>query len=180
MTVLVASKDTTIYLGCFVKAFGIKGELKFVGSDNFWPDTLGSARLELRRLIDGKVESRTADIAWFRPHGNNFVVKLEGVESRDDTDSEIGTEVFIDTAELDVDLPERELPFQVVGFTVKTEDGREVGRVRSVIFSAAHPVYDIESDTGDSMVPAVPEFVVGRDDEAGVVTIRPIPGLLDG
>ena len=176
---MVTSSDTTIYLGRFVKAFGLKGELKFVGSDNFWPEALGSTRLEMRRLIDGNVEGRASEIEMFRPHGNNFVVKLEGVESRDDADAEIGTEVFVDTAALDVDLPARELPFQVVGFTVKTEDGRVVGRVRSVIFSAAHPVYDIEGDTGDSMVPAVPEFVVGRDDEAGVVTIRPIPGLLD-
>lgn len=173
------STDTTIFLGCFAKAFGIKGEIKFVGSDNFWPDVLGSARLEMRQLIDGNVESREPRIETFRPHGNHFVVKLEGVDTRADAEAEIGTEVFIDTADLDVDLPARELPFQIVGFTVKTEDGREIGRVRSVIFSAAHPVYDIESDTGDSMVPAVPEFVVSRDDEAGVVTIRPIPGLLD-
>jgi 16S rRNA processing protein RimM len=162
-----------------VKAFGIKGELKFVGSDNFWPEALGSARLEMRRLIDGNVENREINIERFRPHGNNFVVKLEGVETRSGAETEIGIEVFIDTANLDVDLPDRELPFQVVGYTVKTEDGRVVGRIRSVIFSAAHPVYDIEDDTGDSMVPAVPEFVVGRDDEAGVVTIRPIPGLLN-
>ena len=176
---LVASKDTIIYLGRFAKAFGIKGELKFVGSDNFWPEVLESARLKMRRLIDGNVENHEVNIERFRPHGNNFVVKFKGVETRSDAEAEIGTEVFIDTADLDVDLPDRELPFQVVGFTVKTEDGRVVGRIRSVIFSAAHPVYDIENDTGDSMVPAVPEFVVGRDDKAGVVTIRPIPGLLN-
>ena len=88
--------------------------------------------------------------------------------------------MFIDVDNLDVDPPKVELPFQVVGLTVKTEDGRELGQIRSVIFSAAHPVYNVEGEDGEVMIPAVPEFVVSRDDEAGVVTIRPIPGLLDG
>lgn len=175
------SRSSTIYLGRFVKPFGLKGELKFVGSDDFWSDVLLSQRLELRRLAeDGAVERGRAKIERSRPHGDYYVVKLEGVETRTDAESEIGGELFIDSDKLDVDPPEVELPFQVVGLTVKTEDGRVLGRIRSVIFSAAHPVYDVESEDGDVMVPAVPEFVVSRDDEAGVVTIRPIPGLLEG
>jgi len=178
--VLSTSKPSTIYLGRFVKAFGIKGELKFVGSDDFWRDALNSQRLELRRLVDGGgVESGRAMIKSLRPHGNNYVVKLEGVESRTDAELEVGGELFIDYDNLDVDPPDEERPFQVVGFTVKTEDGRFVGRIRSVIFSSAHPVYDVEGEDGDVMIPAVPEFVVSKDKEAGVVTIRPIPGLLD-
>jgi hypothetical protein len=30
------------------------------------------------------------------------------------------------------------------------------------------------------LIPAVPAFVVGRDEERGEITIRPIPGLIDG
>jgi len=177
---LGTSRESTIYLGRFVKAFGIKGELKFVGSDDFWRDALKSQRLELRRTVDGGgVEIAPATIVSLRPHGNHYIVRLEGVKSRTDAELEVGGELFIDGDNLDVDLPEEELPFQLVGLTVKTEEGRVVGRIRSVIFSAAHPVYDVEGEDGDVMIPAVPEFVVEKDKEAGVVTIRPIPGLLD-
>jgi 16S rRNA processing protein RimM len=177
---LTASSTSSIYLGQFAKAFGIKGELKFVGSDNFWPDTLRSKRLELRRLVEGGVERGSVDILDVRPHGNHYVVRLVGVESRTDAEDQVGGELFIDVDNLDVDPPDVELPFQVVGLTVKTEDGRELGQITSVTFSAAHPVYNVEGEDGEVMIPAVPEFVVSRDDEAGVVTIRPIPGLLDG
>lgn len=173
------SKASRIFLGRFVKPFGIKGELKFVGSDDFWGDTLRSRRLELRRIVDGDVEKRPARIERSRPHGNNYVVKLEGIDDRNGAESEVGTELFIDGEELDVDLPDHELPFQVVGLTVKTEEGRVIGQIKSVIFSAAHPVYQVQGEAGDVMIPAVPEFVVARDEDAGEITIRPIPGLLD-
>jgi 16S rRNA processing protein RimM len=181
MTVLTASRSSEVYLGRFVKAFGIKGELKFVGSDDFWYDALQSKQLELRRLVeDGGVERSSVTIQRSRPHGVHYVVKVAGVENRTDAELQVGGELFIDGDKIDVDPPDVELPYQVVGLTVRTEDGRELGRIRSVIFSAAHPVYDIEGEAADVMVPAVPEFVVERDDDAGVITIRPIPGLLDG
>jgi 16S rRNA processing protein RimM len=179
--VLGTSRTSAIYLGRFVKAFGIKGELKFVGSEDFWDDALRSQRLEVRGPTDdGAVERRPIKIERSRPHGNNYVVKLDGVDDRDGAEQEIGGELFVDSDTLDVDLPDKELPYQVVGLTVKTEDGEVVGRIRSVIFSAAHPVYDVEGpDGGDVMIPAVSEFVVKKDEEAGEITIRPIPGLLD-
>ncbi|MGD8412744.1 MAG: ribosome maturation factor RimM [Candidatus Latescibacterota bacterium] len=181
MTVLTAARPKEIFLGRFVKPFGIKGELKFVGSDDFWYDALGSRRLELRRIVDdGGVERRAVTIVAVRPHGSHYVVRVEGVESRNDAEHEVGGELFIDSDKIDVDPPKEERPYQVVGLTVRTEDGKELGRIRSVIFSAAHPVYDVSGDEGDVMIPAVPEFVISKDDEAGVITIRPIPGLLDG
>jgi 16S rRNA processing protein RimM len=181
MTVLSATSSSVIFLGHFAKAFGIKGELKFVCSEDFWSEALRSCRLELRSLEEGGgIASRGVTVERSRPHGNHYVVKLEGVETRNDAESTVGGELFIDGDRLDVDPPEEELPCQVLGLTVKTVDGRVVGRIRSVIFSAAHRVYQVEGEEGEVMIPAVPEFVVSRDDEAGVVTIRPIPGLLDG
>jgi len=177
---LGVAKESSIFLGRFVKAFGIKGELKFVGSEDFWGEALSSKRLELRRLADGgEVERREITVEHARPHGKNYVVKLEGVEGRDGAEAEVGWELFVDIDGLDVDLPDKELPFQVVGMTVKTEEGVTLGRIRSVIQSAAHPVYDVEGDERDVMIPAVPEFVVSRDDGCGEIIIRPIPGLLD-
>ena len=177
---LAVPRASSVYLGRLVKPFGIKGELKFVGSDDFWPEVLESKRLELRRIVDGDVESGPARIEKIRPHGNHFVFKLEGVDDRDGAELQVGGELFIDTGDMDVDLPERELPFQVLGLTVKTEDGRIVGILRSVMYSAAHPVYIVEGENGEVMIPAVPEFIVSKDEQAGEIVIRTIEGLLDG
>ena len=173
-------RATRVFIGRFVKPFGLKGDLKFVGSDDFWPDVLNSKRLELRRPLEDGVESGPALIEKIRPHGKHFVVKLEGVDDRDGAELQVGGELFIDTGDLDVDLPDWELPYQVLGLTIKTEDGCVVGDLKSVMFSSAHPVYIVEGENGEVMIPAVPEFIVSRDEQAGEIVIRTIEGLLDG
>ena len=62
---------------------------------------------------------------------------------------------------------------------MKTEDGRVLGEVVAVQFSAAHPVYKVEGEDGVVLIPAVPEFIVDTDADSGDITIRIIPGLLD-
>lgn len=171
--------STNIYLGRLAKPFGIKGEFKFVESDDFWAGVLDSKRLVLQRLENGHTDRRPIEVERFRQHGAHFVVKLCGIDDRTLAEEVVGGELFVDAEHLDVDLPDYELPFQIVGSTVKTEDGRVVGEVKAVMFSAAHAVYEVEGEDGDVLIPAVPEFVVGRDREKGEITIRTIPGLID-
>jgi len=178
--VLSAPDTTEIYLGKFVKAFGIKGELKFLASDDFWGDVFASGRITARWQEGDETRERAVHVDRARAHGGTFIVKLAEIDDRNAAEDAVGWELFVDLEHLDVALPEYELPFQVVGMTVKLEDGREVGTVRSVMFSAAHNVYEVDGPDGVVLIPAVPEFVVGRDTERGVMTIRPIPGLIDG
>ena len=180
MTLLSKPKESSrVFLGSFVKAFGIKGELKFVGSDDFWPEVLDSKRLELQRLVDGEAVSRPLEIERWRQHGNNHVVKVKGIDDRNGAEEEVGGELFVDTGQLDVGMPDGDLPYQLVGKIVKTEEGRVLGPVVSVLFSAAHLVYEVETDDGLIMIPAVPEFIVAKDLDGGEITIRTIPGLID-
>ena len=177
---LAEPRISNVFLGRFVKPFGIKGELKFVGSDDLWPEVLESKRLELRRIVDGDVQSGPARIERIRPHGNHFVVKLEDVDDRNGAELQVGGELFVDIDNLDVELPDYELPFQVLGLNIRTEEGRDIGVLRSVMFSAAHAVYVVDGEDGEVMIPAVPEFIVKKDEQAGEIVIRPIDGLLDG
>ena len=171
--------DPEIYLGRLTKAFGIKGEIKFVASDDFWMDVLKSEQLVMQQLRDGELHRRPVHITHFRPHSSHFVVRIEGIEDRNGAEDIGGSELFVDVTDLDVELPDSELPFQVVGRKVRLEDGRELGTVTSVIFSAAHPVYEVTGKDGVTLIPAIPQFVVENDEAEGVITIRPMPGLID-
>lgn len=180
MIVPDASPHTSnVFLGRLSKAFGIRGEMKFVASDDFWDAAMRSSRLVLQWLEDGAVRSKPARVERIRPHGGHFVVKLEGIDDRDAAEAEAGSELFVDVDDLDVELPEVELPFQVIGSRVRLEGGRELGTVASVMFSAAHPVYVVQGPEGELLIPVVDEFVVGRDEGSGEITIRPIPGLVE-
>lgn len=168
-----------IFLGGLVKAFGIRGEVKFHPSDDFWEDLLGSKRLMLHERADEEVHERRLAIERSRPHGRSYVLKLEGVDDRNTAEALVGSEVFIAEDEIDVELPEQLLPFQVVGMSVRSEEGDVLGEVSGIIYSPAHDVYEVTGDNGTFLVPVIPEFIVSIDEEAATLILRPLPGLLD-
>ncbi len=167
-----------VFLGRLVKAFGIRGELKLDPAEDFWEDALSSKLLVLRRETDSGEEERVVSLEAWRPHGNCYVVGVKGVSDRNDAETMIGADLFIEGAEIDVPLPQRRRPFQVVGIAVKAVDGRMLGEVTEVVFSPAHDVYEVQGPAGTFLVPAVPEFIVSIDDARKEMTIRTIPGLV--
>jgi 16S rRNA processing protein RimM len=168
-----------IFLGRFVKAFGIRGELKLYASPDFWMEALASQRLFVAR--EGDEGRRSVVVEYAQAHQKQYIVKLEGIEERNDAEQEVGADLFIDMQEPDVKLPDYELPFQVMGMHVKTEDGRDLGHITDVIASPGQNVYEVTAGNGGKvLIPAVDAFIVARNFDDGEMTVRPIPGLLDG
>ena len=170
---------TNIFLGRLVKAFGIRGELKFHPSDDFWEEVLQSRRLVGQWSTNNKTEERPLVLDRSRPHGNNFVVKIKGVDDRNAAEGLVGGEVFVVEEQLDIAPPDKLLPYQVVGMTVRNEKGDLLGEVASVIYSSAHDVYEVKGPESDFLLPAVAEFVVSVDMERREMIISPIPGLCE-
>jgi 16S rRNA processing protein RimM len=170
---------TDIYLGRIVKAFGIKGELKLNPSPDFWEEVLESKHLRLGAIENGDVTTRDVVVTSARPHGNCYVLRIEGVADRTGAETLVGAELFISDGEIDVAMPDQALPHQLIGLEVRDEAGEVLGTLSSIIASAAHEVYEVTGKRGSFLVPAVPEFVVSIDLEAGVVVVRPIPGLIE-
>ena len=168
-----------ITVGRIVKAFGIKGELKFHPAADFWEEVLDSKQLYMRVETEAGQATQPVRVKRWRPHKTSYVLFLEGVTDRNTAETLVGSDVIIDEADLDIDLPDQLMPFQVLGCTAKTEDGEVLGEVTTVIHSAAHDVYEIENDERSFMVPAVDDFIVDYDGDKRELTIRPLPGLLD-
>lgn len=169
---------TDIYLGRIVKAFGIRGELKFHPAADFWAEALHSTRLRMESP-DEDVAAREVVFKKVRPHGTSYVVSMDGIDDRNGAEALVGCEVFLDDADIDVDLPEHPLPYQLIGLTVATEDGDVLGEVTSIVQSAAHDVLEVKGKHNEFLVPAVPEFIVSVDLEQGTLVLRPIPGLIE-
>ena len=173
------SDNTEIRIGGFVKPFGIRGELKFHPTDDFWEALLKSKRLVLETRSGEGVERRPVAFDTSRPHGRSYVVTIEGVKDRNGAEALVGGDIYVAEDEIDVGLPGELLPFQVVGTTVKNEVGDVLGKVTSIVYSSAHDVYEVTHDRGSFMVPAVPEFIVDVALEKREMTIRPVPGLME-
>jgi 16S rRNA processing protein RimM len=168
-----------IYLGRIVKAFGIRGELKFNPSDDYWDGVLASKHLVLRSLTDGEVIARPAIFRAWRRHGNTIVVELEGTRDRNTAEAMVGSELFVAGDQIDVDMPDELLPFQLLGMTAKTERGEPLGEISAILRSAAHDIYEITGKSGSFLVPAVPEFIISVDAEDRTMVLRTMPGLVE-
>ena len=63
-----------------------------------------------------------------------------------------------------------------MGARVVTEDGAEVGTLTDVIENPTQNVY-VVTGAAEHLIPAVPEFILSTDADAGRITVRLIEGL---
>jgi 16S rRNA processing protein RimM len=176
---MMAENRADIYLGRLVKAFGIKGDIKLNPSDDFWDSVLESRELRLKVESDGEISESPVRLERSRRHGNAYVLKLEGVNDRNEAELLVGAELFIPRERIDVEPPDEIMPYQLIGCSVRTQDGARIGSVTGVLFTPAHPIYEVTGDTGVNLIPAVPEFVIEVNIDGGEIIIRTIPGLLN-
>ncbi len=167
-----------IFLGQLARPFGIKGELKLIPSQDFWEEVLGSKKLFLRTYGNGDSGVRPLQLKHFRRQKKFYVLTAEGISDRTAAESLVGGELFIAVDGLDVALPDKMLPFQVIGSSVESEDGNVFGEVSDVLFTPVHDIYEVTGENGTFLVPAVPEFVISMDAQERRIIIRPIPGLI--
>ena len=168
---MVPARDDWLNLGTLTAPWGVRGEIKVrLDAD---PEFAG----QLRRIYLG-AERRAYDVAGFYQRGRAHVFKLKGLDSANDVEALRGQEVYIPRAEAP-SLPDGEYFFQdIVGLRVVTVDGRDLGRVATIIATGANDVYVVRGELGEILVPAIASVVTDIDIAGGVIRITPIPGLL--
>ena len=111
---------------------------------------------------------------------NMVLLRLEGITDRNAAEVMRGVDLTIDREHLR-ELDEDEyFIFDLIGLEAVDESGKHIGRVSDVIQNRAQDLYEIETDDGKKhLIPAVYEFIPEISLERGIMTIKPIPGLLD-
>ena len=64
----------------------------------------------------------------------------------------------------------------ILGAKVQDEQGREIGVLTEVLERPASNIYVVQGEQ-EHLIPAVPEFILSTDPEAGVITVRLIEGM---
>jgi 16S rRNA processing protein RimM len=158
----------TVRVAQIVGPFGIKGQVKLKLLTDF-PERFESGRR--LRLNDEWVTIEEALV-----HKNQLVVRLSGVKDRTDAERLQWTylEALADERpELDED--DEYFTEDLVGLSVVTTDGRELGKVDRVDAYPAHDVLVV----GKILIPAVKAFVHEIDLDAERITVQLIPGMED-
>lgn len=163
-----------ILIGRIGAAVGLKGEVRIVSYAES-PDRF--TRLETV-FIGGK-KTKEYEIRSVRFHKNAVIVSLEGVDDRTAAERLRGENVFMSSDDLE-ELPEGEFYIrELIGMTVRAEDGTEIGVVRDILTDRPQDVYVVRPEKGsDILIPGVSEFIRNIDKNTGTITVRLIEGMV--
>ena len=161
-------KKEFIEAGRIVNTHGVMGEVKievWLDSAKFFKSfkTVYLAKGEALKVLSTKT------------HKGFIIAKVEGVDDINAAMRLKGKDVFIRRE--DAALPRGAFFLQdIIGATVVEEDGREVGKLVEIMERPASNIYVVKGET-EHLIPAVPEFIMSTDAEAGVITVRLIEGM---
>ncbi len=163
--------EDTYLVGRILGAWGIRGEVTVeVITDN--PDRFRPGS----KLYASGVEMT---IARVRESGGKVVVAFEGITTRDEAATLHNTELDVPAAALPQLGPGEYYHHQILGLRAVTTEGRELGSVTDILSTGANDVYVVTDSKREYLIPAIADAVASIDLSQGLLTIIPIPGLLD-
>lgn len=167
----------TAALGTFVKAVGLKGEVKLLPGPDFW---LQALKAETLVLLSGDDERQNVHVDGYRVKKNTYILKLSGFDTIDDAEAAVGGTLSVSLDGIDeAARPDRIMPFQLMGLRVRLVDGAAVGEVVDMLFGAGQDCLIVGAGEERFLVPYTPGVVVRIDFEEGEIEIDPPEGLLD-
>ena len=160
-------KKQYLEAGQIVNTHGVRGEVRIQP----WADEAAFLTRFRRFYIDGKAVKVDA----CRVHKSLCIAALEGVDDVNAAMTLKGKIIFINRDE--ANLPAGTVFLQdIFGAKVVTEDGTEVGVLTDVLPAPAASVLVVKGER-EILIPDVPQFVLSKDADAGIVTVRLIEGM---
>jgi 16S rRNA processing protein RimM len=165
-----------VELGRIVNLHGVRGELRVL-PHNPDSDLLERVRTVLVPRSDGSPEEHV--VLGARVHKRFVLLRLRGVDSATDAERLIGRAVCIPAADLPPPGPGEHYHCDLIGCTVRTEGGEDVGVVEEVMTTASNDVCVVRGHGREHLIPLVADVVADIDVSERVIVIHPIRGLLD-
>ena len=112
--------------------------------------------LELKTL---RVANDIFDVSSAVFQKGRILLKLKGIDHINEAEKYRGERIYIKSSDR-IELDEDEYSYDdLLGMTVITESGEDLGKIENIIRTGANDVYE----TGSAMIPAVKEFVKAVD-----------------
>ena len=160
-------KKQYLEAGRIVNTHGVRGEVKIEP----WADDGAFLTRFKRFYIDGQpVKVRSC-----RVHKTLCIAELEGVSDVNAAMALKEKIIFIDRK--DAKLPKGTVFLQdILGAKVVDEAGNELGVLEEVLPEPSASVYVVRGER-EILIPDVPAFILDKDADRGVVTVRLIDGM---
>ncbi len=168
--------DDLVTVGRIVRPQGNRGQVVVAPETDFGADRFRPGEVMWLRRDD---RPERVAIKESRPHGNRWVVGLEGVGTIDAAESLRDFELRVPAATLRPLGPNQYYLHDLVGCQVETGDGVTVGRVERVELGSGTPNLVVQGAFGEVFVPLAETICRRIDPTARRIVIDPPSGLLE-
>ncbi len=146
---------------------GVRGEVKIEP----WADDASFLTRFKRFYMDGKA----VRVLSIRVHKTMCIAALEGAADVNTAMALKGKVLFIDRD--DAKLPPGTVFLQdILGARVVDESGNDLGTLEEIIPEPSASVYVVRGER-EILIPDVPAFILDKDADNGIVTVRLIEGM---
>lgn len=162
-------EEALLTIGRIVGVHGIRGEVKM----DIYSDRPEEIPKLLRVYFNDDPTPRT--ITKARQNGLRAVLKLEGIDTRDDAETLRGTIVRIRANQLKARDEDAFYHYQLIGLSVYQEDGTPIGILSEIIETGEVDVYVVRNENSrDQLFPALKDVVLEIDPASNRVVVRPL------
>jgi len=167
--------ESLLEIADIVGTHGLRGDLK-VRLKSGDPDLLLTLEHIYLRLPSGKI----VNVAITRQvlHKGRVLLRLQGYDSIDSAEPIVGSQVLL-AEDMLPDLSDDEYYWgQLEGLQVVDQQRGEVGKLQELLSTAAHDTYVVNGCFGEILIPAVHQFVLEIDLQAGIMQVDLPDGLI--
>lgn len=163
-------------LGRIAGMHGLRGALK-LRLDN--PDSSALGQVESVFLEHGGTLLAYSLAEATRVSRHHLKLVLEAVADPAQAEALRGAVLYVERAAIAPPGPGEFYYFQALGCEVRLSDGRRLGRIEDTFSAGASDIWVVKEGGKEFLIPVIEDVVRSMDFEARVVTIEPLPGLLD-
>ena len=168
------SEPRFLVIGQVARPHGVRGEVS-VNPHTDLPERFSW----IDEIYIGENPSVPTAVERTRFHKGRPLLKFSGYDTRESVDSLRGQLLQIPEDQA-IPLEENEyFLFQLLGLSVETLDGDQLGTLNEVIETGANNVFVVVGAQGEVLIPDIPEVISEIDFENKKMIVDPLPGLLN-
>ncbi len=167
-----------VIVGQVLAAHGVKGEVKVRSFSDF------AERFAAGNQCLVAKAPFTLTITASRPFHNGLLVRFDEVQDRTTAESLRGLALEIPESHMGVLAPHSYWQHDIIGASVETETGQNLGRVSQILSTGANDVFEVVPVPslglgGPFLLPAIAGVILQVNTHMGRLVVRLPPGLVD-
>ncbi|MBM4422000.1 MAG: 16S rRNA processing protein RimM [Chloroflexi bacterium] len=143
-----------LVIGRVLRPHGVRGELRLAMQTAF------PAHLSEVDVVHIGDDHKPYPLKSFRLHKAMLLISVEGCDDRNEADTLRGEIVSIKATDAAPLKPGEYYHHQIVGLTVVTDTGEELGSVVEIIETGANDVYVVRGQVGEILLPAIKSVIL--------------------